>query len=123
LEYKIKSFFNEKNRKKFKIVDKDDNILSDASGQGYGDYRRAIKAAWYLFGGGKEKRERESLEAEEFFNTNIDIKNEIVSALVDIQIMAENGDLKNSLIEIKKMMKLYNIPKKYEPYILDKIGE
>ena len=42
---------------RFVIVDDAGKVVDDASGYGYKTYKKAIKAMWYKFGGGKAKIE------------------------------------------------------------------
>lgn len=50
---------------RFSIADLDGKVIDDAQGWGFKSKQAAIKAAWYRFGGGKQKIEKKKSDFKE----------------------------------------------------------
>ena len=49
------TLYDDEEESRYRIEDDDGKVIDDAQGYGYKTYRKAIKAMWYKFQGGREK--------------------------------------------------------------------
>ena len=104
---------------KFVIVDKNDKVVDDAQGYGYTTKRKAEKASWYKFKGGKQKIDNEKKEGIEFWKNNEEFAKDVKNYYEwnFKEICAGLDDDKEDITEMAKKMKIDSFKMKYVEYL------
>ena len=122
-DFKIMSY----NVNRYCIADKNYNIIDTANGYGYKTKQSAIIAMKYKYMGGKQKKQQLKIEYNKFIKSNESFQyflNYFYSRIeiFALDILKGRENEKELLNEMVKESSI-KIPKKYFPFILDKVND
>ncbi|MFW6219991.1 MAG: hypothetical protein ACOC33_04050 [bacterium] len=97
---------------RYAIFDENNKIVDDAQGYGYKDKQKAIKAMWWKFNGGREKKNKEKSQFKDWMKDPINKKiyNEINNSILSFAKEMMRGETEFSdvikMVENEHNMKI-----------------